>query len=470
MNYEKTLKDAKKDFEERIIPGLEEFIRIDNLSPEFDPEWETNGKAEKAGMHLINWAKSQGIKGLKAELIKEPGKTHLILIEIESQGIDKTILLYGHFDKQPALGEWNEGLHPNKPVIKDGKLYGRGASDDGYALFAMIEAVKLIQMQNGKHSRIVITLESGEESGSPDLVPYLKKLNNRIGNPDLMICMDSGCKDYSSLWLTTSLRGIINFELEIECLKESTHSGNSGVAPDSFTVLRILLDRLDDSKSSKVKAPLNVEIPQYRIEDAKKLAEYQKEKVVTDSVNLKEGVKPLSEDYKELILNNTWRPTVVVIGMTGVPPAECAGYILRHKTKVKISIRLPPTFDCKEAEKVITELLTKDPPFNSIINVKINVSLNGWAAKDMNKSLKKSFTESAKFLFKNDYYNCGEGGTIPFIPELAELYPKCEILVTGVLGPGSNAHCPNECLNLDYTNKMIVALSHVIYDFSNNVE
>ena len=258
--------------------------------------------------------------------------------------------------------------------------------------------------------------------------------------------------------------------MDVKIIPLFAHSGNSGVAPDSFTVLRILLDRLDDSKSSKVKAPLNVEIPQYRIEDAKKLAEYQKEKVVTDSVNLKEGVKPLSEDYKELILNNTWRPTVVVIGMTGVPPAECAGNILRHKTKVKISIRLPPTFDCKEAEKVITELLTKDPPFNSIINVKINVSLNGWAAKDMNKSLKKSFTESAKFLFKNDYYNCGEGGSIPFIPELAELYPKCEILVTGVLGPGSNAHCPNECLNLDYTNKMIVALSHVIYDFSNNVE
>ena len=448
MKYEKTLEDAKKDFESNILPGLEEFVRIDNLSPDFDPEWETNGKAEKAGMHLINWAKAQGVKGLKAELYKEPGKTHMVLIEIEPQGIDKTVLLYGHFDKQPPLGVWDEGLHPNKPVKKDGLLYGRGASDDGYALFAIVESVKLIQQQNGKHGRIVVTIESGEESGSPDLVPYLKKLKDRIGNPDLMICMDSGCKDYYSLWLTTSLRGVAAFEVEVECLKESVHSGTgSGVAPDSFTVLRILLDRLDDPKTSNVVAPLHVEIPKYRIEDAEKLAAYQKEKVV--------------------ILNNTWRPTVVVTGMSGFPPAEGAGNVLRYKTKAKISIRLPPTFNCKEAEKVVCDVLTKDPPYNSKVTVKVINSGNGWAAKDMHQSLKKSFSESSKFLFGKDYYNCGEGGSIPFIADLGELYPQCEILVTGVLGPGSNAHCLNECLNLDYTTRMIVALAHAIHDFCN---
>ena len=468
MNYEKTLEDAKKDFEASMLPGLQEFVKIDNLSPDYDPEWETNGKAEKAGMHLINWAKAQGVKGLKAELIKEPGMTHMVFIEIDAQGIDKTVLLYGHFDKQPPLGVWDEGLHPNKPVIKDGLLYGRGASDDGYALFTIVESIKLIQLQNGKHGRIVITIESGEESGSPDLVPYLKKLKDRIGNPDLMICMDSGCKDYYSLWLTTSLRGVAAFEVEVECLKESVHSGTgSGVAPDSFTVLRLLLDRLDDPKTSKVVAPLNVEIPKYRIEDAEKLAAYQKEKVVTDLVKLGDGVKPLTEDYKEAILNNTWRPTVVVTGMTGFPAAEGAGNVLRYKTKAKLSIRLPPTFNCKEAEKVVCDVLSKDPPYNSKVTVKVVNSGNGWAAKDMHDSLKKSFSASSKFLFGKDYYNCGEGGSIPFIAELGELYPQCEILVTGVLGPGSNAHCLNECLNLDDTTRMTVALAHAIHDFCN---
>ena len=468
MKYEKTLQEAKKDFEEKIIPNLEAFVRIDNLSPNYDPNWETNGKAEKAGMHLLNWAKSQEIKGLKGELIKEPGKTHILFIEIEPQGINKTILLYGHFDKQPSLGVWEEGLHPNKPVRKNGLLYGRGSSDDGYAFFAMIEAIKLIQSQNCKHGKIVITIESGEESGSPDLIFHLKNLEGRIGNPDLMICLDSGCKDYSSLWITTSLRGAAKFEVEVECLKEDVHSGKvSGVAPDSFTVLRLLLDRLEDSKTSKVTSLLSADIPVYRIEDAKKLADYLKDKVISDIVKLGDKVKPLTEDYKEIILNNTWRPTLVVTGMTGFPPAEGAGNVLRRKIKAAISIRLPPTFKGKESEKIVTEILTKDPPYNSKVNVKVICSMNGWAAKDLDPSLKKSFSLSSKFLFGKDYYCCGEGGSIPFIAELGELYPNCEILVTGVLGPGSNAHSVNECLNLEYTYKMIVALSHAIYDFNN---
>ena len=468
MKFETTLEQSKKDFQESILPGLEEFIRIDNLSPDYDPEWQTNGKAEKAGNHLIDWAMKQGVKGMKAELIQEKGRTPLLFIEIDPQGSDKNILLYGHFDKQPPLGEWAEGLHPNKPVIKDGWLYGRGASDDGYALFSIVEAVKLIQLQNAKHGRIVITIESGEESGSPDLVYYLKKLKDRIKNPDLMICMDSGCKDYSAIWITTSLRGVVAAEVEVECLKQSVHSGTgSGVAPDSFTVIRMLLDRLDDSKTSKVVAPLTVEIPSYRIEDAQKLGDYQKEKAITELVDLLEGVKPLTEDYKEAILNNTWRPTVVVTGVTGFPKAEGAGNVLRAKTKIKISVRLPPTLKCKDAEKVLAEVLSKDPPYNSKVTVKIINSGNGWAAKDMHPSLKKSFAESSKFLFGKEYYNCGEGGSIPFIAELGELYPKCEIVVTGVLGPNTNAHCLNECLNIEYTEKMIVSLSHALHDFSN---
>ena len=207
-----------------------------------------------------------------------------------------------------------------------------------------------------------------------------------------MICMDSGCKDYSSLWLTTSLRGVCMLECEVECLKESVHSGTgSGIAPDSFPVMRQLLDRLDGPKTSKVLAPLSVEIQKYRIEDAEKLAECEKEKTVTEAVKLLDGVKPLTENYKEIILNNTWRPTVVVTRMSGFPAAEGAGNVLRVKTKAKISVRLPPTFDCKESEKVLTDVLTKDPPYNSKVTVKIVVSGNGWAAKDMHTSLKKKF-------------------------------------------------------------------------------
>ena len=470
MNYDKTIEIVHRDFDNSIIPALQDYIRIDNLSPEFDPEWKTNGKLEKAAQHIIDWASKQGIKGLKAQMLKEENRTPMVYITIPatSDDIKKTILLYGHFDKQPHMSGWKEGLSALNPIIKDGYLYGRGASDDGYASFTIVESIKAIQEQGGKHGKIFITIEGGEESGSPDLMYYLNKIAVEMGKPDFMICMDSGCIDYNTLWITTSLRGIAKVDLTVEVLKESVHSGTgSGIAPDSFSIMRQLLDRLEDSKTSKVTDALQVKIPDYRIEDAKKLADYQKEKIVNDAVKLSEGVKPLNDDYSEIILNNTWRAMMTVVGMTGFPAAEGAGNVLRDKTKCKISMRLPPTFDCKKSEEVIKEVLTKDPPYNSKITVKVICSGNGWAAKDMHPSLKKSFSESSKFLFGKDYYNCGEGGSIPFIAELGELYPKCEILVTGVLGPGSNAHCLNECLNLDYTTKMIVALSHSIHDFCN---
>lgn len=468
MDFERTLKEGQEDFQKSILPALMDFIRIDNLSPAYDPEWKTNGKLEKACEHLLNWAKNQGVKGLKGEIVKEENRTPLIFIEIEPNGIDKTVLLYGHMDKQPPLGEWAEGLHPTKPVIRGNLLYGRGASDDGYALFAIVELVKLIQNQGKKHGRIIATVEGGEESGSPDLVYYLKKLQDRIGNVDLMVCLDSGCKDYNALWMTTSLRGVAVVDVEVECLKESVHSGSgSGICPDSFSVVRELLDRIDDKTTHKVKIPLHVEIPPYRIEDAKKLAEYEKEKTVTEIVKLADGVKPLTDDYAEIILNNTWRPTAVVVGMTGFPAAEGAGNVLRNKTKFRLSVRLPPTLNRLEAEKHLYETLSKDPPYNSKVTVKVLQSGNGWAAKDLHPVLKTSLSESSKKLFGKDYFNCGEGGSIPFIAELGELYPKCEILVTGVLGPGTNAHCLNECLNMDYTAKFIVAMAHAVHDFCN---
>ena len=452
MDYDKTIKEISNEFDTNIIPSLSDYIRIDNLSPNYDPEWETNFKLEKAGYHLLVWSLNQGVKGMKGELIKEPGRTPMVYLEIPPQGSDKTILLYGHFDKQPHLGEWAEGLGPTKPVIKDGNLYGRGASDDGYSTYTCVSAIKAIQSQKGKHGKIIITIEGGEESGSPDL----------------MVCMDSGCKDYNTFWITTSLRGVCVLDLTVECLEESVHSGSgSGIAPDSFTIMRILLDRLQDSKTGKSLVPIDVEIPSYRIEDAKKLGEYMKEKCVNDIVKLSPGVKPLSDDYSEIILNNTWRSTVVVTGMSYFPPAETAGNVLRAKTQCRISVRLPPIFNCKQSEVVLKEILEKDPPFNSKVTCKIMVSGNGWAAKDLCEPLKKSFNESSKKIFGKEFYNCGEGGSIPFIAELGELFPKCEMLVTGVLGPGSNAHCLNECLNLDYTTKMIVALSHSVHDFCN---
>ena len=229
MNYDKTIEIVHKDFESSIIPALSDYIKIDNLSPEYDPEWKTNGKLEKAAQHIIDWASKQNIKGLKAQMLKEENRSPMVYIQIPatSDDIKKTILLYAHFDKQPHMTGWREGLGPLKPVIQDGYLYGRGASDDGYASFTIVESIKAIQEQGGKHGKIFIAIEGGEESGSPDLMYYLNKIAEDMGKPDFMICMDSGCIDYNTLWITTSLRGIAKVELTVEVLKESVHTPSS---------------------------------------------------------------------------------------------------------------------------------------------------------------------------------------------------------------------------------------------------
>jgi acetylornithine deacetylase/succinyl-diaminopimelate desuccinylase-like protein len=287
-----------------------------------------------------------------------------------------------------------------------------------------------------------------------------------MGKPDFMICMDSGCIDYNTLWITTSLRGISKVDLTVEVLKESVHSGTgSGIAPDSFSIMRHLLDRLEDSKTSKVTDALQVQIPDYRVEDAKKLAEYQKEKSVTEAVKLSEGVKPLNDDYAEVILNNTWRPMMTVVGMTGFPPAEGAGNVLRAKTKCRISMRLPPTCDSKKASEIMCEILSKDKPYNAKITAEPIHGGNGFASKNFSDKVKNSFNASSQKLFGKDFYCFGEGGSIPFISELGQQYPECEIFVTGILGPNTNAHCPNEALNIKYTESMTVALAHLINDY-----
>lgn len=467
MDYTKTSKMVEEDFEKSIIPGLSEFVKIDNLSKSYDPEWNTNGKLEKACQHLLNWSLAQGVKGMKGEMYKEEGRSPMLVLEIEpNSDSKKNILLYGHFDKQPHMLPWADGLHPTEPVIKDGYLYGRGSSDDGYSTFTIVEAIKVVQQNGGKHGKIIITIEGGEESGSPDLIYYLKKLGPRVGTPDLMVCMDSGCIDYESLWLTTSLRGVLVCDLTVEVLSENVHSGSgSGICADSFNIIRTLLDRLDDPSHTKMIDAFRVPIPNYMVEAAKKLGDLQKEKTVTEAVKLLEGVEAMDSDYAEVILNNTWRPTLTVTGMTGFPPAETAGNVLRDKTSCRISIRLPPTADAAKVAEITKKILEENPPFNAKVKCEAKQFGYGWAAKDLCQVLKDSFSKSSQTLFGRDYYCLGEGGSIPFVYELGDLFPTCELLVTGVLGPKTNAHCPNECLNLKYTEKMTTSLAHAIADY-----
>jgi acetylornithine deacetylase/succinyl-diaminopimelate desuccinylase-like protein len=435
MDFEITKKLVETEFEKEVLPSLSEYIKIDNLSPFYDLEWNSNGKEHQAAKHCLDWALKQEIKGLKGEIIKDDDKTSLIVIEIDANGSEKNYLLYGHFDKQPHFTGWAEGLGPCTPVIKNGLLYGRGGADDGYAIYSSIVAIKAIQSQGGKHGRVVIIIEGSEESGSPHLIPYIEQLKDRIGKPDLLVCLDSGAQDYERLWVTTSLRGVCMADVTVEVLSEGVHSGaGTGIAADSFMILRNLLDRIEDSKTGKIIDELQVEIPKNRIEEAKKAADLLGAHVF-EKVKLLPGVKGVSDCPCEIILNNTWKAQLAIVGASGLPDHITAGNVLRPSTTARLSLRLPPTFDADNAALILKDILTKDVPFNAKVTVDFRKPGTGWNNKELSEKLNSSLNDISKKVWGKELLSFGEGFSIPFIKQLADFFPACELLVIGVLVP-----------------------------------
>ena len=390
------------EFEYYALPALMKFIQIPNQSPDFDPDWETNGLAEKAVKHVQTWIENQKIERCKTEIIKEEKKTHLLYFEIQSSDNSKdAVLLYGHLDKQPPLdpSKWNPGLAPYNPTIINNQLFGRGAVDDGYSPFSAILALKAIQKLNLGHKRIIGIFESEEESGSKSLYHYLEKLKQKIGEVSLIICLDSGAHDYSRFWITTSLRGHLKFTLTARMLNEALHSGDvGGVVVDSMRILRILLDRLEDPLTGVVHSSLHVEIPKKRIEELKSLEKLMGTKAV-DSFKLLDKAQPVSSDPFELKLNRAWKPALMVLGANGMPPLESAGNVLRKETSLKVSIRLPPTKDPNEACEQVKKLVTENVPYCAQVEM-TNVScLFGVYAREFPNWIENLVNETSKTYF-----------------------------------------------------------------------
>src|ERR1051326_8499202 len=251
MNPTQTRAAVDDIWNSSIVPTLQQYIRIPNQSPLFDPQWRANGHMHRAVDLARRWVEQQNIAGLTIEVKEIEGRTPVIFMEIAGD-TKSTVLMYGHLDKQPAMVGWEDGLGPWTPILRDGRLYGRGGADDGYAIFATIAAIRALEDHNVSHSRIVVIIECCEESGSIDLPSYIDMLADRIGTPRPGGCLDSGCGNFEQLWMTTSLRGSIVGNLNVEVLTEGVHSGDaSGIVASSFRVIRILLDRLEDAKSGK---------------------------------------------------------------------------------------------------------------------------------------------------------------------------------------------------------------------------
>ena len=464
MNISKAQSLIDQIWAHSIVPKLCDYIHIPSKSPFFDSHWQSNGYLNAAAELMVNWCNAQSIDGMHVEIIQIEQHTPLIFIDIPGEG-DNCVLLYGHLDKQPEMDGWRSNLGPWKPVVENDRLYGRGGADDGYALFAAITALSVLEDQRLPHARCVILIEACEESGSGDLPFYIEALAARIGIPSLVICLDSGAGDYERLWCTTSLRGLVSGTLSVQVLKEGVHSGDAGgIIASSFRIIRHLLGRLEEASTGTILPAVFYEaIPQQRQEQARRAAQILGDEVYK-KFPLVMGMQPIGEDITELILNRTWRPALCVTGAAGLPPVEDAGNVLRTKTEIKLSLRLPPTCDAAQAIERLQALLETEPPYKANVRFIPELHANGWDAPMLSPLLEKSIDEASKAFFGKPVAYLGEGGTIPFMGMLGARFPCAQFLITGVLGPQSNAHGPNEFLHIPTAKKISGCIASVIAD------
>jgi len=485
MDTAKNLQVVSEEWD-AALPSLQEFVRIPNITPACDPEWATNGLLMKVTEHVADWVKAQGVAGCTVEILEDEGLSPFLVVEVEgTKGSPKaaeTFLMYGHLDKQPHGKGWAaEGSEPCGPVsgtVKEGKygaqLFGRGASDDGYAVYSCIIAVKALQRQGVDHPRMVILGECSEESGSPHLGHYVEKLSKRIGKPHTVYCLDSGAEDYERLWMTTCLRGVIMGTLEVGVLEEGFHSGiGGGVIPDAFRIARQLLARVEDPATGRILVPeMHTKIPIERQQMCKDLADAFGPPHKNRNYPWRPGAGPSDPDAAfEQYLDNLWRPCLTVTGFEGLPETAVAGNILFPGVKMKLSFRIPPLVDNDKAAKAVKEALEKDPPCGASVHYEIKQGANGWNAPEVKEDLEVAVATACETYFGGKPLGfTGIGGTIPLLEMLQCMFPEANLLCTGVLGPDTNMHGPNEMLPIDYTKQFTacVALIMGIIDIKEN--
>jgi acetylornithine deacetylase/succinyl-diaminopimelate desuccinylase-like protein len=462
VNPDHLLSAISTQWDVEIVPQLTEYIRIPAKSPDFDPQWEIHGHIERAIRLAEAWVGKQPVRGLTFEIVRLPGRTPLLYFDVAGTG-DRSVLLYGHLDKQPEMVGWREGYGPWDPLFENGKLYGRGSADDGYAVFAALAAIGALQAQGIAHSRCVGMIETCEESGSYDLPAYLDMLAPRMGKVDFVVGLDSGCGDYERLWATTSLRGLAGGRLTVEVLTEGVHSGDaSGIVPSSFRIIRKLLDRIEDATTGRVlPAEFRAPIPPERVEQAGRAAEILGD-IVISKYPFADGTQPMVSDRAEALLNRTWRPALSVIGADGLPSSANAGNVLRPQTSLKLSLRLPPPIDGGHASQHLKRLLEADPPYGANVHFDEESGATGWNAPPTQAWLGSAIDEASSLFYDRPAAAMGEGGTIPFMAMLGKHFPEAQFLITGVLGPHANAHGPNEFLHVPYAKKLTACVAFVL--------
>lgn len=455
MNIEKLRAEVTREWADQALPSLTELIRIPAVSPAYDPAWHDNGYLHAAVRHVKDWVEARDLPGVRCEILEIEGRPPVLFIEA-GEGPD-TALLYGHLDRQPPTGEWAHG--PWEPTFDGDRLYGRGTVDDSYSAYVAVGALVALRAAGGTPGRVVMLLETAEESASVDLPAYLELLGPRLGPISLVVCLDSGGEDHDRPWLTTSLRGIVQATLTVRVLDTPVHSGLAGgIVPDSFRIMRTLLDRVEDAATGDLLVDaFNAPIPEYRIAEAIALAALPNRR--PPSYPLYGTTRAVADEAVELILNNTWRPALTVTGAAGLPSPGVAVPIVRDSTSLRLSLRLPPTVQAADAARALVGTLTSDVPYGAFVSVTDVMLVNGWNAPPLAPWLSSALDAAFDGVPSQ---SIGLGGGIPFMEMLGNRYPDAQFVVTGAVRSDSNVHAPDEWLSISFARRLTAAVAVVL--------
>ena len=463
VDLDRLMARADELWEESIIPSLSDFIEIEALSPSFEPNWKEKGELNETINLFTKWLVDQELEGMEYKVHTIDERTPVLLVTVEGTGPGE-VIFYSHLDKQPSRPKlWSEGLHPLKGVRREPWLYGRGALDDGYGGYVCVTALKMLQEQGVPYPRSHFLIETCEESGSYDLPPYLELLTEDLGEPDLIVVLDSGGPDYEHIWVTEALRGLVAGNLSVKVSNEGVHSGMSGgVIPSSFRIQRMLLDRVEDSKTGEILVPeMHVEISDKVRKEAEELGNLLGDELWSQ-LPVVDTLRPQNEGAAEILLDMNWRPAMSVIGANGMPPTQTAGNVLRTHTDLKLSFRIPPGVNSEIIDSIVKETLENNPPYGSKVEYTPDAAADGFHAPAMDGKIADALSSASLHITGLPPMATWVGGTIPFMAMMQKKYPSAQFFCTGTGGPGNNAHGPDEKLHIPSSKRLTAVLSATI--------
>lgn len=364
-----------------------------------------------------------------------------------------TVLLYAHHDVQPPGDDDQWNTPPFQPTLIEGRLYGRGAADDKAGIVAHLTALKALAIatQGDIDLGISLFIEGEEEAGSPSFRNFLEQ-NRADLAADLIVVADSANWTTEIPALTTSLRGLVSQVIEVQTLDHAVHSGMFGGAiPDAMTALIKLLATLHDDRG-------DVAVPGLHSAPASGLS-YEESALRADS-GLLDGVEQIGAgDAIDQIWN---KPSITVIGIDGQTVALSSNTML-PSVKAKISMRIAPGDEPQRALDALRAHLTSNLPWGARLTFG-DIELGKPYAAQTDTWSHRLASQALTAAWNHESVNIGIGGSIPFIADLVELFPKAQILVTGVEDPDSRAHSPNESLHIETLRRAILAESLVLLE------